>query len=196
MTKLKVKKSATRGTKSEQHVGLGINYVKHLSAIVYDDFCGMPMKVTHLNNAWWITTPGMTLQTLEDYFEGEDGGVVYLCEDGGTVGARALAMMVGKALEKPEDAVDEVMRQRVDSLKRLGATLDVKDEKLTFELRVFSNEGITAREGNFSVWCHLADNFFEKFFDIDAFETKKDAEEWVGYYFDLLESLGMEFTII
>ena len=194
-TKIKHQKSAARGTKSEQYVGLGNNYVKNLSAIVYDDYAGEPLKATHLNNAWWITTPGMKLQTLEDYFEGEEVSIIYLCEDGGTVGALELAKMLGKALENPESAVDDVLRQRVEHLKRMGVKLDM-NEPLLLELDIVSNEGKPARQGKFSAMCRLADDYCEWLFDIDAFQTKQDAEKWVGYYFALLDDLGSDFTII
>ena len=165
-------------------------------AIVYNDFDGTPLKVTFLGNRWWVTTPGERLQPLEDYFDDEDINFNFLCGTGDKVGALALAKMLGKALENPEYKVDEVMRQRVEELKRMGVTLNVKDEPLEVELELLSNEGASCRQGKFSVWCHLTDDFCERFFDIDAFETKKDAEEWVGYYFDFLESLGIDFKII
>lgn len=164
-------------------------------AIVYNDFDGTPLKVTFLGNRWWVTTPGERLLPLKEYFDDENVNFIFLCEAGDKVGALALAKMLGKALENPEDKVDEVMRQRVKSLERLGVRLNVKDEPLVLELRVFSNEGTSLRQGKFSAWCHLAGDFCERLFDVDAFDTKKDAEEWVGYYFDMLESLGIEFKI-
>lgn len=165
-------------------------------AIVYDDFSGNPLKVKFLGNRWWVTTPGERLQLLKDYFDDEDVNFFFLCEAGDKVGALALAKMLGKALENPEDKVDEVMRQRVKSLERLGVRLNLKDEPLVLELEVLSNEGASWRQGKFSALCHLACDFCEVLFDVDAFDTKKDAEEWVGYYFDLLESLGIKFSII
>lgn len=165
-------------------------------AVVYNDFDGTPLKVTFLGNRWWVTTPGERLLTLKEYFDDEHINFNFLCETGDKVGALALAKMLGKALENPEDKVDEVMRQRVESLKRMGVTLDVKDEPLVVVLEVFSNEKASWRQGKFSACCHLAGDFCERFFDIDAFETKKDAEEWVGYYFDFLGSLGIVFKII
>ena len=102
--------------------------------IVYDDFSGSPLSVTFLGNRWWVTTPGVKLQPLEDHFEGGGINFYYLTEAGGRVGALALARMLAKTLENPEDAVDVCLRKRVDSLKRMGVTLDVKDEQLTLEL--------------------------------------------------------------
>ena len=66
---------------------------------------------------------------------------------------------------------------------------------VSFELPITDSE-TRRRQGKYSVWCHLAGNFCEMLFDIDAFETKKDAEEWSHYLFDYLEELGVEFTII
>ena len=204
-------KSASRGTKPEQHVGLGSEVrpsrlpnfidgsatcVNNFQAIVYSSFAGTPLKTTFLDGRWWVTTPGEKLQLLENYFEGEDIGFNFLCEADGKVGALALTKMLGKALEEPEEEVDKVLRNRVSDLKRLGVELDVKDEALMLELQVVPNEGKTRRQGKYSVWCHLADNFCEMLFDIDAFETKKDAEEWSRYLFDYLEELGVKFTIV
>ena len=165
--------------------------------IVYDDFSATPLKVSFLGGMWWLTTPGLRLQPLKDYFEGADGiHFNYLCEAGGKVGALALARMLGKTLENPLDAVDVDMRNRVAALKRLGVTLDVKDELLPLVVEVYSNEGFRTRQGNYSVKCHLAGDYFVELFDIDAFDSREGAEQWAGYYFDLLEELGVEFTVV
>jgi hypothetical protein len=165
-------------------------------AVVYDDFAGDPLVVTFLGGQWWVTTPGEKVQPLSDYFEGDSIECRFLCEAGGRVGALALAKMLGKALENPEDYVDKVMRQRVMRLERLGVTLDVKDEPLVMELDIFTNYDKPARQANYSAVCHLDGNCFETIFDCDAFETRRDAVEWTGYYFELLEELGIEFKIV
>lgn len=152
--------------------------------------------VTALGGQWWVTTSHEKLKPLEEFLETDDINFCYLCEAGGTVGALALAKMLGKAAENPEDSVDLVLRQRVESLKRLGVTLDVKDESLLLELETIPNAECSIRHGKFSALCHLHGNFFETVFDIDAFDCKENAEEWVGYYFDTLEKLGIEFRII
>ena len=170
--------------------------VNNFQAIVYSSFAGAPLKVTFLDGRWWVTTPGERLQPLENYFEGEDIGFNFLCEADGKVGALALTKMLGKALEEPEEEVDKVLRNRVSDLKRLGVELDVKDEALALVLEVFPNEGKTRRQGKYSMRCHLADNYCEQIFDTDAFETKKDAEEWAGYLFDYLEELGIAFNVL
>ena len=184
-------KSATSGTAQSQTVKCGSVY----KAVVYDNFAGCPIVVAFLGNRWWVVTPGEKVQPLDDYFDGEPISFCFLCEAGGKVGALALAKMLGVALENPEDRVDEVLRQRVKSLERLGVTLDVRDEPLLLEMEAFSNDGRPAR-GNYSMMCHLHGNCFERIFDVDAFESKHDAEEWVGYYFGALESLGIEFKIV
>ena len=165
-------------------------------AVVYDRFAGVPLQVAFLGNKWWVVTPGEKVQPLDDYFNGEPISFCFLCEAGGKVGALALAKMLGKALENPEDNVDEVLRYRVDSLKSLGVTIDVKDEPLLLELEFVTNDDRPACQSNFSVICHLHSSHFERFFDIDGFETKHDAEVWTNYYFDLLKDLGIEFKII
>ena len=193
MANIQHSKSALSGTTRTNNISRGREYYQ---AVVYDDFSGFPLSVSFLGNRWWVTSPSMKLQPLEDYFEGEDIGFDYLCEAGGTVGALALARMLGLALTNPEDRVDECMRNRVAALKRLGVTLDVKDEALALELEVYSNEGSRTRQGDYSVKCHLAGNYFEQLFDIDAFDSKKGAEEWAGYFFDILEELSVSFTVV
>ena len=168
----------------------------NFQAIVYNDFSGSPLNVTNLDGRWWVTTPGERLQPLENYFEGEDIDFIYLTEAGGKVGALALAKMLGKALEEPEDEVEQVLRNRVRDLKRMGVELNVKDEPLVLELEVVSNEGKSRRQGNYTVTCHLADDICEWVFNIDAFDSKKDAEEWARYLFDYMEELGVEFKIV
>lgn len=165
-------------------------------AVVYDRFAGVPLQVAFIGNKWWVVTPGEAVQPLDNYLGDEYIGFCYLCEAGGKVGALALARMLGVALENPEDRVDEVLRQRVKSLERLGVTLDVKDEPLLLETDTISNEGSPVRHGKYSVICHLHGNYFERLFDVDAFDSKHDAEEWAGYYFDALEDLGLKFNII
>ena len=167
-----------------------------LKAVIYDDFLAVPYSVTFIGGQWWVTTPNEKLQPLSDFTDSEDIDFSFLCEAGGTVGALALAKMLGVALENPEDKVDEVLRLRVESLKRLGVTLDVKDEPLTLELEIIPNLEGGFRHGKYSAVCHLHGNFSEQLFDIDAFDCKENAEEWVGYYFDMLESLGIELRIV
>ena len=170
--------------------------VKKFQVVVYDDFSGSPLQVTFLSGRWWVTTPGVELQPLKDYFGDEHINFIYLCEAGGTVGALALARMLGKTLENPEDQVDACLRNRVAELKRLGVTLDLKDETLVLELEVFSNEQVPVRQGNYSVKCHLAGDIYQELFDIDGFETKQHAEEWAGYLFDFLDELNVRHIII
>ena len=165
-------------------------------AVVYDDFMAIPYLVTFFGNRWWLTTPSEKLQPLSDFTDSKCINFNYLCKVGDKVGALALAKMLGVALENPEDKVDEVLLHRVESLKRLGVMFDVKDEPLVLELEIISNESFSLRHGKYSAICHLHGNFFEKVFDIDAFECKENAEEWVSYYFDTLEKLGIEFKIV
>ena len=169
---------------------------KVFQAVVYDNFSGCPIVVAFLGNRWWVVTPGEKVQPLEEYIDDEDISFCFLCEAGGKVGALALARMLGLALANPEDRVDEVLRQRVKSLERLGVTLDVKDEPLELEMEIIPNENRSGREGNYSAVCHMHGNYFERFFDIDAFESKHDALEWTSYYFDELENVGIELEII
>ena len=165
-------------------------------AVVYDRFAGVPLQVAFLGNKWWVVTPGEAVQPLDNYFGGEYIGFCYLCEAGGKVGALALAKMLGMALKNPEDNVDEVLRYRVDSLKRLDVALDIKDETLVLKVETVTSDDRNACQSNYSVICHLHSSHFERLFDIDGFETRRDAEIWTSYYFDLLKDLGIEFKII
>ena len=169
---------------------------KNNQIIVYEDFAGYPYQASFYGNQWWVTTPGEILQPLPKLFGKENIDICFACHQGGTVDAITLAKMLGKALENPEDNVDEVMRHRVDCLKRMGVTLDVKDEPLLLELETVTNDDRPACQSNYSVICHLHSSHFERLFDIDGFDTKHDAEEWTSYYFDLLKDLGVEFKII
>lgn len=168
---------------------------KEFSAVVYDDFSGFPLLVTFLGERWWVTSPGEHLQPLDDFL-GDDSEYIFLCEAGGKVGALALAKMLGQALEFPEDDVMEVLHRRVTDLKRLDVTLDVKDESLLLELEVFEHGKDSHRQGKFSVWCYARSNCYEQLFDIDAFDTKQEAEDWAMCYFEFLQDLGIEFTVI
>ena len=167
-----------------------------LKAVIYDDFLAVPYSVTFIGGQWWVTTPNEKLQPLSDFTDSEDIDFSFLCEAGGTVGALALAKMLGVALENPEDKVDEVLRLRVESLKRLGVMLDVKDEKLLLEATVFSNEGTHGRQGKYSIWCFAKNNCYIQLFDVDGFDTVKDVKEWVSLYCNALEKQGLEFSII
>lgn len=191
-----MKKALKPSTAQSPLSGGSATGVKNFQCIVYDDFSATPLKVTFLNDEWWLTTPGIQLQLLKDYFKGEDIDFFYLCEAGGTVGALALARLLGQALENPEDRVDACLRNRVSALRRMGVRLSVKDEALTIELNVFSNEQVPVRQRNFSVKCHLAGDIYQELFNIDGFETKRDAEQWVVCYFDLLSELGIIYNIV
>lgn len=172
---------------------------KSFQAVAYDSYAGCPLKLTMLCGKWWVTTPNMCLQTLDDYFKQsgfEPEELLYLCEAGGTVGALALAQMLGRALNAPESDISTVLHQRVNSLKRLGVRLNVKDEPLVVNLRVFGNRPDSQRQGKYSMWCYLDECFCEMLFDVDGFDRKEDAEEWADTYFSVLKELGMECTII
>ena len=171
-------------------------HVGKYQAIVYDDYAGFPLKVTCIGDCWWVTTPGEPLQTREDYDQGEDIRYLYLCEAGGTVGALALAKMLGKALEHSELAVETTLHHRIENLKRLGVHLNTTDEPLTLELEVFPNPPSSYRQGKYSAWCRAVGNCYETVFDIDDFSNKKEAEECVFPYFDFLHELGITIKVI
>lgn len=194
MTKNNFQKSATRGTKSKGSVGLGNEQSVNNQIIVYDNFSGMPIQVTFLGGKWWVTSPAEWLVPLDKYIQGDDYGYSFACEDHGTVGAMVLAKILGKALQQPELNIDETLRHRVADLRRLGVTLDVKDETLKLEYKFFSNKG-TQRQGKYSVLCDEASNPFVTFFDIDGFDEAEVAELWATTYFDYLKELGVEFSV-
>lgn len=165
-------------------------------AVVYSEFSGLVLKVTFLGGQWWVTTPGERLQPLEQYFDGEEISFRYLCEAGGKVGALALARLLGKAIEEPVYGIVADMQQRVDTLRRLGVSLDVKDEPLTVELEVFENSAKSHRRGKYSAWCSLVGDSCTTLFNLDGFPTKQDAEEWAQTYFEFLRSVGIDLTIV
>ena len=165
------------------------------SIVVYDSFSGIPLRVTFLGNRWWVTSPREKLQPLEKYFDCEDISFCYLCEAGGTVGALALARMLGHALENPEDDVSDVMHWRVAELNRLGVSFDLCDEPLLLELDVLPNGQNSRREGKFSVMCYAKGACNECLFNIDGFDSKKDAEGRAMFYFDFLDYVGIRYTI-
>ena len=166
------------------------------SIVVYDSFSGIPLRVTFLGNRWWVTSPREKLQPLEKYFDCEDISFCFLCEAGGTVGALALARMLGHALENPEDDVSDVMHWRVAELNRLGVSFDLWDEPLLLELDVLPNGQNSCLDGKFTVMCYAKGACNECLFNIDGFDLKADAEEWARFYFEFLEHIGIRFTII
>lgn len=165
-------------------------------AIVYDDYAGFPLKVTFLGDSWWVTTPGEPLQTREEHDQGENIMYYLLCEAGGTVGALPLAKMLGKAIEFPEDDIAKLLPERVASLKRLGVTLNVKDESLKLKLDIFRNEEGSGRGGFYSMICYLADNYCEQLFDVDYFDSRIEAKLWCKSFFNYLESIGIDFSLV
>ncbi len=160
-------------------------------AVVFDDFSGNPIVITCIGGRWWLTTSGMKLQPVKDYFEGADADLYFLCEPGTRVGALAIAKMLGRALTHPEDAVGDVMCRRLAALRRLGVTLDVRDEPLELKIDIFPNRGTHGRQGQFSVWCYAngCDNLL---FDIDGFDCAWDAAECVGGYIEFLRRIGIQ----
>lgn len=163
--------------------------------VIYDNYGGTPIQVSFLGGKWWVTSPGEWLVPLDKYIPGDEYGYSFACEGHGTVGAMTLAKLLGKALQQPELDIDETLRHRVADLRRLGVTLDVKDETLKLEYRVFSNEG-TQRQGKYSVLCDEEENPFVTFFDIDGFDEADVAELWANTYFDYLKELGINYTIL
>lgn len=189
MTRNKTKRSAA----PEQYVRSA--HVRENQAVVYDDYMGFAYQVTFLDDRWWLTTSGEPLKPLEEFLDLDDVGFRYLCESEGRVGALALAQMLGRALEQPETDIDEALRKRIKNLKRLGVTLDVEDEVLNLEVRVFANDANSRRQGRYSVWCYSMDGCDERLFDIDCFDKKADAEEWANVYFTFLRSIGIKLEV-
>ena len=171
-------------------------HVENFQVVVYDDFMGVPLKVTFLNDRWWVTTEGEWLQPLEEYFKSGDIHFNFLCDVGGSVGALALAKMLGKAIEFPEDDIAKLLPERVASLKRLGVTLNVKDEPLKLKLDIFRNEEGSGRGGFYSMICYLADNYCEQLFDVDYFDSRIEAKLWCKSFFNYLESIGIDFSLV
>lgn len=168
----------------------------NFEAVVFDDFMGFPYRVSFLGDRWWLTTPGELLKPLEEFLDLDDVGFRYLCEAGGEVGAMALALMLGRALEQPESDIKVVLASRIQSLKRLGVTLNVEDETLLLEVRIFAHDANSRRQGRYSVRCCHLDSCAERLFDLDAFDTEEDAKRWVDCYFAFLRNIGIKFTII
>ena len=169
-------------------------FSKEFQAIVVDNYGGFPMKVTFLGDRWWVTSPNEVLQPLDDYLGGDDNDFTYLCEAGSKVGALALASMLGKALEDSGQDIRLAMRQRVESLKRVGVELDYEGDTLSLEQRVFSNKS-TFRQGKFSVWCYVTDDCYDPLFDVDGFDTQADAESWADCLFEFLREIGIDFNL-
>lgn len=194
MTQKKLQKNATPKDNKRYAYETG-----NFQAVVYDNYSGTPMLTTLHGGQWWITSPGMQVQTVYDYLSKcglkcED--ITFLCEAGGTVGALALARMLGHALENPEDDVRDVMHWRVAELNRLGIMFDLMDEPLLLELDVFSNGQNSRREGKYSVICYAKGACNECLFNIDGFDSEEDAKETAVYYFDFLEHIGIRYTIL
>ena len=165
--------------------------VNNYQAVVYDNFAGIPLRATFLGGRWWVTTPGEKLVPLNKYFETNDIDFEFLSEAGGTVGARALAKMLGKGLECPSYSFEEDLHYKMRSLQRLGVTTDVTDEPLLLELDVFE-----CPDESWRACCNIVDNYCDTLFDANRFSSKAVAEQWVYCYFDFIESLGMDITIV
>lgn len=196
MTQKKNFQPSPMGTARKDIVTCGKGFgSKEFSAVVYENFSGFPLLVTFLGDKWWITTPGMKLQPLEEWFEGEDASFRFLCEAGGTAGALALAQMLGQALEFPEDEVQTTLHCRVDALHRLGVKFDTDDEHLPLELHVFKLPEKCSRSGKYAAWCRLLTDADELLFDIDGFDTAEEAKDYCELYFEVLKILGISFTV-
>ena len=185
---------APMGTVSKGFVQSGKGNCMGTQAVVYDDFSGILWSVTFLSGQWWITTPGVKLQPLEEWFEDEDISFRFLCEAGGRVGALALAQLLGQALQYPEDDVQTTLYNRVAALRRLGVNLDL-EEHLPLQLNVFALPERCSRNGKYAAWCRLFTDTNEMLFEIDGFNTKKEAEDYCALYFEVLQELGISFTV-
>lgn len=164
--------------------------------IVYSNFAGLVLQVTFLGGQWWVTTTGEKLCPLADYFDGEDVEFSFLCEAGGRVDALALARVLGKALEEPEDNVLPTMARRVMCLKRLGVELDVEGETLEIDIMVFGHGKNSLRKGAYSVACSAAYDPLDILFDIDGFSNKRDAKEYAKNYTKFLRSMGINVKVL
>lgn len=165
-------------------------------AIVYDDFAGLPLKISNIDGRWWVTTPNNQLQPLEEQYGGMDATYFYLCAPGEVVGALARAKLLGRSIENPCFPVEDTLRHRIAELKRWGIMLNPKDEALTLELDAFANPSGGRRHGKYSVTCRAVGNCYEPLFDCDTFDSKVEAEEYAQIYFDFLDELEINYSFI
>lgn len=165
--------------------------------IVYDDYCGYPLRVTAIEGRWWVVTPGERLQRLEEYYKSKEIGFCCLCQEGEKVGAVALAQMLGRAAENPEMEVDTTLYNRVEHLRRMGVEFNLNDEPLKLQLRVLSNKPGSQLQGKSSLSCQMVNNMLCTLFVADCFDNEKDAQEWGQIYISFLrDTLKMDVEVI
>ena len=104
--------------------------------------------------------------------------------------------VVGMVSADPAEGIAKLLPERVASLKRLGVTLNVKDEPLKLKLDIFRNEEGSGRGGFYSMICYLADNYCEQLFDVDYFDSRVEAKLWCKSFFNYLESIGIDFSLV
>lgn len=176
-----------------------LNLVQNQSSdnqvIIYDDYSALPMRLTFIGGEWWITTAGVPLQTVDEYFDDDRSDMVFLCKDGENPGAFAIAKMLGKALENAECAIDNVMEHRMKCLERMGVQLDVTDEVLQLEQEIITHKPDSHRSGKFSLWIHAGDSFDKWLLDCEGFDSKTDAELYAATFLTFLESIGVVFSL-
>lgn len=190
MKKVNSKKSAT-----PKHIIRNAHESEN-QAIVFDDYAGVPMRVTYIDGRWWVTTPNNFLKLLSEQYGGMETDYFYLCAPGEEVGALSLVKLLGKSIENPCFAVETTLRHRMAELKRLGVALNPKDEALTLELELFTNPPNGRRQGKYSLMCCAVGDCYEPLFDCDAFACKEDAVEYGDTFFDFLKRIGINYTII
>lgn len=163
--------------------------------IIYSKYSAMPMRLTFLGGEWWITTPSVPLQKVDEYFDPDEAECVFLCKVGEKPGALAITKMLAKAVENAECAIDNVMEHRMKRLERLGVQLDVKDEKLELVEEIITHRPDSHRSGKYSLWIHAGDSFDKWLLDCEGFDSKTDAQLHAAIFLTFLESIGISYSL-
>lgn len=163
--------------------------------IIYDDYSALPMRLTFFGDKWWITTAGVPLQTVDEYFDDDRSDMVFLCKANEKPGALAITKMLAKAVENAECAIDNVMEHRMKCLERLGVQPDVKDEKLELVEEIITHRPDSHRSGKYSLWIHAGDSFDKWLLDCEGFDSKTDAQLHAAIFLTFLESIGISYSL-
>lgn len=163
------------------------------TVIVYGTKSGFPMTAMFLGNEWWLMSKDQQLRPLTDG-DGSFEDYNLLCDVGDCILMKDLARMMGRALENPEDKINDVLRWRLRELLAQGVTLISKPQTLNLVLRLFSNEG-TKRQGEYSIWCEEGDRSFETLFDLDCFEDMEKAVHWAQVYVEFFRRHGVTVNV-
>ena len=154
--------------------------------VVYGKSSGVATVATFLGNQWWVTSKDERLEHLYSVEPYDKSDYRYLCEKDELIQVKDLAGMMGCAMECGGANIKEVLKSRFKDINALGVKFMAMPQVLNLEVNV--KDGLNG----YSVTCDDGEYDWMRLFEIEGFDSAKQAWEKVRAYIDFFMKHGVK----